>query len=307
MGTEIKSQPTFHINFSEKRKIAFDQLKQVIYILEKHLVVYWIEYGTLLGAVREKTAILWDGEFDIGVWSDEYEIKKMILLLEFTNNNFLINFSSKDRVKLIHKDSIAGAFQIDIHTYHVDKQTAYVSFNKKKYGFFQGKAQRIYQKIKLLDRRERTVYMMDHIIKQLLINVPEIPEVFSLVPGIFNSNTSFKIIIGEFEYDMDEHYLSNASSFTRLLLTIVSAFPKYLQYKLIDYVGKIASNGELTNDVQSIPIHFFQNLTKIQFEDQWVSCPLNSIDYVECVYGQDWYIRKPTWNRTLNKINKIRD
>jgi len=40
-------------------------LKRVLDIFNKHNVAYWIDYGTLLGAIRDKDIIPWDHDADI--------------------------------------------------------------------------------------------------------------------------------------------------------------------------------------------------------------------------------------------------
>lgn len=57
-----------------------DILIEVDKICQKHNIKYWIEGGTLLGAVRHGGFIPWDDDLDIAVMHDEY--KKMLEVLE---------------------------------------------------------------------------------------------------------------------------------------------------------------------------------------------------------------------------------
>lgn len=59
-------------------------LKKVKNILEKHDIDYWIEFGTLLGYVREKKFIPWDSDIDIATCMGK-EVKS--LKEEFEKNN----------------------------------------------------------------------------------------------------------------------------------------------------------------------------------------------------------------------------
>ena len=60
------------INFSE-----------IINILNKNKIKYWICHGTLLGIIRDNQLIPWDHDIDIAVWSEttsREEIKKIMFL-----------------------------------------------------------------------------------------------------------------------------------------------------------------------------------------------------------------------------------
>ena len=52
--------------------------KKVITLLEKHNITYWIQGGTLLGAVRNKGIIPWDDDVDISIL--ENEVNKLLNL-----------------------------------------------------------------------------------------------------------------------------------------------------------------------------------------------------------------------------------
>lgn len=58
------------INIEENKKLALQYIAQVITIFDTLGMPYWIEYGTLLGAVREGGFIPWDSN---SMW--EYGMK----------------------------------------------------------------------------------------------------------------------------------------------------------------------------------------------------------------------------------------
>lgn len=62
--------------YPNKRKQKFRQhgestLKHLVKILSKNHITYWVEYGTLLGIIRDNKLIEWDLDLDFGVFPPE--------------------------------------------------------------------------------------------------------------------------------------------------------------------------------------------------------------------------------------------
>ncbi len=87
----IKHNISFDSN-EEKRAISL--LFDVKKIIEELSLRYWIEGGTLLGAVRDKKLIPWDHDIDMGmINSSDLEIKKLIKKLK---KKFYVSVKSFD-------------------------------------------------------------------------------------------------------------------------------------------------------------------------------------------------------------------
>ena len=67
-----------------------DHLIQVIHyiteLLDKENIPYWIHFGTLLGAVRNKSTIPWDSDADIGLFVED---KDKVLALKALDCQFI--------------------------------------------------------------------------------------------------------------------------------------------------------------------------------------------------------------------------
>ena len=83
-------------------------LKNLVQFLSLNNIEYWLEFGTLLGAIRHKGFIPWDDDIDIAVKRDDYEKLKNILP-QFCSDGY--SFSEGDIIRVYYKETPA---QVDI-------------------------------------------------------------------------------------------------------------------------------------------------------------------------------------------------
>lgn len=90
-------------------------VKEIDKICRRHNIRYWLDFGTLLGAVRHKGFIPWDDDLDISVFKEDYRHLLSLLEKELppqfsvmwpgNNKNFPFNFAkvvdSRSRVEAI--------------------------------------------------------------------------------------------------------------------------------------------------------------------------------------------------------------
>ena len=70
---------------------AVEKLADVKDTFERHNVLFWLDCGTLLGAIRDNKIITWDNDLDIGMWyKDLDKIKEAVK--EFKKKEYLVQY-----------------------------------------------------------------------------------------------------------------------------------------------------------------------------------------------------------------------
>lgn len=299
---------THTINLAQKRSEGYKQLSEVIDVLLDHKLTYWIEYGTLLGAIREKEVIPWDTEYDIGVWYNEYKLVAKKLQSIFKNMGYIIDYSAKDRVKLIHKENLIGGFNVDLHLYHINDNIAYVSSNQREKK--RNKAiqhlflSKLYSSLKVIEDVQPRKVRLGRIIKQLMRYEIETPLEFKISLGRFNFEESFVLETDNTSYNFDLLFLKSKHPLEQLQIRLLMLLPQSLIVKLKKRLEKSYGPGSVTDNIQAFPKDFFENLTKTKFGPLNVCCPADYEQYLLLVYGNDWHIRKSNYNRSNIGVNK---
>ena len=104
------------------RKIQEDNIKLIDFfdsLCKKYNLKYWLDFGSLLGAVRHKGFIPWDDDLDVGMTYDDY--KKLFDILpqelEYSDYEFIIK-SEKPRKLLLQIKNKTNLAQLDIFPYN---------------------------------------------------------------------------------------------------------------------------------------------------------------------------------------------
>lgn len=99
------------IDLERAKTVMVDILINIDSICEKHDINYWIDFGTLLGAVRHNGFIPWDDDIDITMPRADYN-KFLMVAKEELNKNYLLHnneLESKKHMvatKVRHRESI---------------------------------------------------------------------------------------------------------------------------------------------------------------------------------------------------------
>jgi len=110
------------------KEILLMLLEKVTKVLEDNNIKYFIEGGTILGAVRHKGFIPWDDDIDLGVFDKDFDKLIPLFISNIQDHQYEIKVqrSSEDMIKVFvaemwlkHKDNghIVGTPTLDIFRY----------------------------------------------------------------------------------------------------------------------------------------------------------------------------------------------
>ena len=97
------------------QKCDAEFLKIFNIICKKHKIAYWLDYGTLLGAVRHKGFIPWDDDMDLGVGREDYDRFMKDVKSDFEKLSIDVTLDS-ERIGLGYKHKDTGIW-IDLYPY----------------------------------------------------------------------------------------------------------------------------------------------------------------------------------------------
>ena len=87
----------------------------VTQLLNDNNFVYWVDFGTLLGIVRDGDLITWDEDVDISYYHSDRDI--LLYLLEELNLDYYIHYVSTGKVRLFYSSDIYTEPWIDFYSW----------------------------------------------------------------------------------------------------------------------------------------------------------------------------------------------
>jgi hypothetical protein len=209
-----------------EEKKAIETLRKIKKILDKHKINYWLDEGTLLGAVREKKLIEWDHDIDLAIWYEDLtKITSVMGELEKVGVEFCF-FEGKKHIKLIEK-----GYEIDINLYHLkDGQATRMWYAPNK----QGRILDYLMWTMYLKNPENRKFSVPFFITKILVKVSNaIPErvnkkILKILFKMYEKN-GCKIL----QVAMPSHFFKNLSTleFYKMEFKVPKETEKYLEYR----------------------------------------------------------------------------
>lgn len=182
-----------------------DILVEIDKICTKHNIDYWLDYGTLLGAVRHSGFIPWDDDLDIGVLRKDYKRLLTILEKELPEQYFVQNRKNEKHYpygwsKIVDKKStIVSVEEVSVESnglfidvFPLEKGNLHI---KKGIEFFYGRA---FRRIRMYGHKNIKVTIPEYILS--LLAWPIVSLIVVLIRSIsslfFNKNLIYSYGIG---------------------------------------------------------------------------------------------------------------
>lgn len=269
-------------NLRQAQLISLRILKTIDYICKKHNIQYWLDCGTLLGAVRHKGFIPWDDDVDIAMTRDDYNRFLEIVHKELPDDFFVQNFNTtpyagntwtqiKDRKSKIilernaeyHEGIYVDIFPFDTYSDKLLKRI----FREKIYKLMYIKVQAINAPLK--KPYFEKINIIKNIVKVLL-------KVTFFIFAFFNYKFIYNLNINTRDKriaDMAKNPQTNYGIGTDVL-----------NWDNVYKAGDIFP------------------LTKVKFEDYEFSCPNNYGNYLKLTYGSDYMKMPPESKRIFHNL-----
>ena len=134
----------------EKRRVQIECLKiaeKIKDIFDENNLEYWLDFGSLLGAIRHKGFVPWDDDIDFSATRETIEKVLPLLKLNFENSNYSVNLKAENRCFFQIRIASKTDKKVGVDIFPVDYYNK-VFFDKKDVNIFNKKFQKARKQIK---------------------------------------------------------------------------------------------------------------------------------------------------------------
>jgi hypothetical protein len=286
------------IIIKDLRKRSINMLKDIKESLDKFNIKYWLDFGTLLGSIRNGEAIPWDGDFDLST-DDEQIADYDDLWKELDEKGYHIDILDNN-IKILQKGWTYGQYRIDLHRYRSKGNTIVYE-----YGFtYKNRILNVINGIRSLFQislpREANIFSTYGIICRALLNSGVSPEeLYSgkeilIRQGDLNSHHHSTILLDGKEikiHPMDKASIKSKKRFAFIIkLSIVS---RQKIFKLIDRFLK--NRKSIPKMTVAHDKKYFTDLKDVDFCGINMKTPNDPELFLEKIYGKNWRVPRSLW------------
>lgn len=250
-------------------EIAVKNLRAVKEVFDEFGIKFWLDFGTLLGAVRDGKIIEWDEDIDLSMWSEDRE-KLLLALHDLKRGKFkakvdgtapLSPNNQTVQVTLFPYDSV-----IDIYLWQVkgDKATNLTAVSGG-----------------LIYKRARAL----------------IYNTYRVVRHYLYSDIGLTVVWGQ-----DESRKARRKIVLNILEYFLPKFPGKLKTFLLNVLLRWTPDHGF---LYFTPKRYFEKLNTLKFYGMTFSIPSDVEDYLKYHYGENWKIPQKKWDWTKDDRAQI--
>ncbi len=293
------------IDIKELRGRSIELLREIQQVLDAGGVKYWMDFGTLLGAVREGRSILWDGDFDLSTMEPDIA-EREDLWDELRARGCDIHIDESN-IAISRKGWGEGWYKADLHRFRqVENGEIEYLFgsrpekNGAKYLF------RLMSIVGLAANKASDDWLYANtpfdVICSLIIDKTKInPQTLEDLgpiryqPGQTTSGMDFGLIHKDFA--VSQSPIDNESRLGRVLYGLFSVMPQFLLTPLFLWLKSSHDKSQkLPIKRVRFPVDYFESLTALDFHDLKIMAPTDTDTYLSVIYGENWRTPKTSWD-----------
>ena len=299
------------IDLGQLRSESLEMLRDVKTVFDESGLVYWLDFGTLLGAIRHKRTLYWDGDFDLSTLDSEMLNRKDMWdrIRKLGYRVLLSSPGEQEYVKILRESNKVGQLRVDLHRYlktSSENAEYIVGYKYKKLAMFFRKVRDLIslsmpagsdQYVACFKIPYFTGY---HKICKSILNAGIQPEdLESLGPieyrhGQFNHNMDFEL--KNTRFNIKESPLANASRKSVLGTGFLQACPQWALRsgcQFFDFLKEAIPKSPRKKS--AIPLSFLKDLGTVSFHEMEFKCPEPVEEYLTLTYGNDWRVPTHIW------------
>ena len=242
-------------------------------VFDRWGIEFWIDQGTLLGAVRDNTFLAWDDDIDLGVWKADLDATPQIWK-DFRTSGFLVFFLGKTgAVRIELEQNQIGWRSIDVHRCERVENESVKHFGKPK----RPGLQRLLMKyIVMIDTVNEAKHGPDLRYKNIKGYLEEmaLPQGKICFPSLASQSSTF---------------------FNACLKLGLRILPDPLLDGLKHVLVQLRYRYCLDLVRLQSPARYFDTLEEIDFLGLQVHAPTPVREYLSFKYGPDWETPKRNW------------
>jgi len=270
----MKTENTIEIDKRLIRQNSINLLREIQSVLDKNSINFWIDQGTLLGAIRDNDFIPWDWDIDLSAWKSQFNGNTSVWD-DLSNAGFYIfHLKKSQHIRLEKKNTTIGDRHVDIHLFDKKQDVAISYF----YTFNKNIGERF-----------------------LLIIIDYFSKVYEMKngPTLSMKVISHKILEiqgykGTISISKDDSSFFSFSSYIRKIFG--SLFSNDIIIAVKNYFYQIRLNLYGVMLKVRIPYRYFSNFEERKLLDSYYMIPEDVIGYLEYRYGENWKIPKKEYD-----------